>query len=52
MFSKSIIAALIFASAAVALSAKANAGPSDKQTGQTESFYTYRPSQNHDNGGN
>jgi hypothetical protein len=46
---KTIIAALIVASAATALTSKANAGP----TGQPASvYYIERASQNHDNGGN
>jgi hypothetical protein len=47
---KTIIASLIIASAAVSFAAKASAGPQG-QPGN-ESFYQYRASQNHDNGGN
>ena len=43
---KTIIAALIVASAASALASKANAGP----TGQPEPYYMERASQNHDGG--
>ena len=44
---KTIIAALIVASAATALASKANAGP----TGQPEAtYYIDRASQNHDGG--
>jgi hypothetical protein len=52
MFSKTLIAALIVASAAVSLTTKASAGPGAQQTPAHESFYQYRASQNHDNGGN
>ena len=45
---KTIIASLIIASATVSFAAKASAGPQ----GPSESFYQYRASQNHDNGGN
>jgi hypothetical protein len=53
MFSKAIIAALIVASAAVSFATQASAGPGAQQapTGG-ESYYSYRASQNHDNGGN
>jgi hypothetical protein len=47
---KTIITSLIIASAAVSLSAKANAGPQGQPSNET--FYQYRASQNHDNGGN
>jgi hypothetical protein len=50
MLSKTLIAALIVASAAVSFTTKASAGPG-AQSGH-ESFYQYRASQNHDNGGN
>jgi hypothetical protein len=53
MFSKTIIAALIVASAAVSLSTQASAGPGAQQApASTETHYMYRASQNHDNGGN
>jgi hypothetical protein len=48
MFSKTIIAALIVASAAVALTTKVNAGAPTSQ----DAYYIERASQNHDNGGN
>jgi len=53
MFAKTIIAAFILAIAAASLPVKAFAGPGSQQaqTGN-ESFYLYRASQNHDNGGN
>jgi hypothetical protein len=53
MFSKTIIAALIVASAAISFATKASAGPGAQQapTG-SESYYMNRASQNHDNGGN
>jgi hypothetical protein len=53
MFSKTIIAALVVASAAVALTTKVNAGPR-AQTAPTshDAYYIDRASQNHDNGGN
>jgi hypothetical protein len=50
MFTKTLIAALIVASAAVSLTTKASAGP--EAQGPNEPFYQYRASQNHDNGGN
>jgi len=49
MFGKTIIAALIVASAAFALGAPANARPGEKQAPATE-FYLDRASQNHDSG--
>lgn len=52
MFSKTIIAALIVASAAVSLTTKASAGPGAQAPTGNEAFYQYRASQNHDNGGN
>jgi hypothetical protein len=48
MFSKSIIAVLIVASAAVALSTKAIAGPRDEQPRPGEAYYEFRASQNYD----
>ena len=53
MFSKTIIAALVIASAAGALTTKVNAraGAPAAPTSQ-ETFYIDRASQNHDNGGN
>jgi len=50
MFTKPIIAALIVASAALALTTKANAGPGAQQAPATV-YYMDRASQNHDNGG-
>jgi hypothetical protein len=47
---KTLIAALILASTAFALTASANARPAEKQAPTTE-FYIERASQNHDNGG-
>lgn len=51
MFSKPLIAALIVASAAVALTSKASARPETQQAPATH-YYMERASQNHDNGGN
>jgi hypothetical protein len=51
MFTKSLIAALIVASTAIALTSKASARPEAPQTPATPS-YMDRASQNHDNGGN
>jgi hypothetical protein len=50
---QAIIAALVVASAAVALTTKVNAGPR-AQTAPTshDAYYIERASQNHDNGGN
>jgi hypothetical protein len=48
MFSKSIIAVLVVASAAVALATKVNAAPRDEQPRPGEAYYEFRASQNHD----
>jgi uncharacterized MAPEG superfamily protein len=53
MFSKTIIAALVVASAAVALTTKVNAGPRAQAAPTSQdSHYIDRAGQNHDNGGN
>jgi hypothetical protein len=53
MFSKTIIAALVVASAAVALTTKVNAGPRPQAAPTShDAYYIDRASQNHDNGGN
>ena len=53
MFSKTIIAALVVASAAVALTTKVNAGPIGQAAPTShDAYYIDRASQNHDNGGN
>jgi hypothetical protein len=46
---KTLIAALVLASTAFALTAPANARPGDKQKVHAE-YYMERASQNHDNG--
>jgi len=51
MFTKSLIAALIVASAGIALTSNASARPEGQQTPATH-YYMERASQNHDNGGN
>jgi len=47
---KTLIAALVLASTALALVPSANARPGEKQAPTTE-YYMERASQNHDNGG-
>ena len=48
---KTLVAALVLASTAFALTASANARPGDKQSAPTTEYYMERASQNHDNGG-
>jgi hypothetical protein len=51
MFTKTLLAALILASASVALTSKVNAGPRDHQSNAGELSWQDRASKNYDGGG-
>ena len=52
MFTKTLIAALILASASVALTSKVNAGPTSYHQNEAELAWMERASKNYDSGGN